>query len=486
MSLLSNAKWNAFSQIFKIGVQVINIVYLAKIIPPAEYGILAMALVITNFGILLRDLGTNAALIQRKTLTFELKNTVFWLNTLMGGVLAILICLFSPLIADIYHESELIPVLLLLSITFPLSSLASAHLALLERASEFRKISFVEILSSLISVIIAVIMAKAGYGVYSLVSQAIAINLLSAIMFWKISCFTPSFRKMICFSELRNIFSFSANLSLFNFINYFSRNADSFIIGKYMSAAILGSYNLAYRIMLFPLQSLTFVASRSLYPILSEYQDDNIKIQKTYLNCVFVILMITAPLMSGIAIYSDPFVHLVFGDRWAQTATILTWLAPTAIIQSVLSTTGSVFTAKGRTALMMKLGLLGTFLQVGAFLIGVNYSIVAFSKFYFIANILNFFPTMFFLLGIIDGSFSALFKKVLPILLSTFAMIFYLFVINNYLFPVREIDSLTMLILLSLSGAICYSVCIFLLSKNIRNFVINKVRRLSLLSKGNS
>lgn len=86
MSLVSNAKWNAFSQFFKIAIQIINLVYLAKIIPPGEYGIMAMAVVITNFGILLRDLGTSAAIIQRKELTENIKTTIFWLNTILGKV----------------------------------------------------------------------------------------------------------------------------------------------------------------------------------------------------------------------------------------------------------------------------------------------------------------------------------------------------------------------------------------------------------------
>ena len=84
MSLLNNAKWNFFSQAFKILAQLINVVYLAKIIPPAEYGIMAMAMVVINLGTLLRDLGTSAAIIQRKELTPNLVNTVFWLNVIMG------------------------------------------------------------------------------------------------------------------------------------------------------------------------------------------------------------------------------------------------------------------------------------------------------------------------------------------------------------------------------------------------------------------
>lgn len=470
MSLLKNAQWNMLSQIFKIVVQLINIVYLAKVIPPTEYGIIAMALVVINFGILLRDLGTAAAIIQRKELTHNLINTVFWLNTVMGFFLAIVIFSSSTFIAAVYHQPKLVHVLMLLSLTFPLSSCASAHLALLERDSLFKKISMIEITSSLVSVIVAIIMANMGYGVYSLVSQALILNLMSCIQFWLASSWRPSLSRFIDIKELKSIFGFSANLSIFSFINYFSRNADSFIIGKFMSSAILGSYNLAYRIMLFPLQSLTFVATRSLYPILSRDQDDNKKIREAYLGCLFIILFITTPLMSGLAFYSKPFVFLVFGPQWHLTANILMWLAPTAIIQSVLSTSGSVFMAKARTDILMKLGIVGTILQVGAFLIGVNFSIEKFAMCYLIANVFNFFPVMFFLLKIIGSDFFHFFKKVYSVFVSSILMVVVLKIIDLY-YPQSEINSLITLALFSGIGAIVYFFTLLIISPFVRGVI---------------
>lgn len=476
MTLLSNAKWNTFSQLFKVGIQLVNIVYLAKIIPPAEYGIMAMALVVLNLGVLLRDLGTSAAIIQRKKLSDPLINTVFWLNVFMGLVLAIIIFCSAPFISEFYNQPELLPVLMMLSITFPLSSCAAAHLALMERESKFKKISMIEVSSSLVSVIFAVILANQGYGVFSLVIQAIILNLMSAIQFWIASPWRPSLKKLIDVAELKNIFGFSANLSFFNFINYFSRNADSFIIGKFMSAAILGSYNLAYRIMLFPLQSLTFIVSRSLYPVLSQHQDDTKKVSQTYLNCVFVILLITAPLMSGIAVFSQPFIFLVFGKQWFLTADILQWLAPTAIIQSVLSTTGSVFMAKGRTDILMRLGIIGTTLQVGAFLIGVNFNITVFAMCYLIANIINFFPVMYCLFNLIDESFLSFLDKIKSIVISTVLMVLFLLVIDKLIIQFNGIDSIFILIGLSFSGAAFYILSVFFLSSQIRLFLMSKIR----------
>ena len=473
MTLLSNAKWNMASQFFKMLVQLVNIVYLAKIIPPGEYGLMAMALVVVNLGILLRDLGTSAALIQKKDLSESLINTVFWLNLLMGVGLFLIVFTCSPLISEIYNQPKLTLVLMLLSISFPLSSCAAAHLALLERDSKFRVVSKIEITSSLFSLLVAITLANMGYGVYSLVGQAVTLNLISAVQFWLASRWRPSIRAFINIEDLKNIFGFSANLSLFNLINYFSRNADSFIIGKFMSASILGSYNLAYRIMLFPLQSLTFVATRSLYPILSKKQDEEKEVAEIYLNCVFVILLITAPLMSGLAFYSEPFIRLLFGKEWHITGDVLKWLAPTAIIQAVLSTSGAVFMAKGRTDILLKLGIIGMFLQVGSFLIGVHYSITVFAICYLFANVLNFFPVMFSLMNLLGQSLFVLFRRIAVIFVATFFMLSYLYVINLF-YPMGYISGYVSLTVLSLSGSVVYFCTMLLLSKYFRMFVISR------------
>ena len=474
MSLLSSAKWNALSQFFKIFIQLVNMVYLATIIPPSEYGIMAMAAVVINLGVLLRDLGTASAIIQRKVLPAALVNSIFWLNVFLGIFLCLVVAGTSPLVAQLYDQIELKNVLFLLSITFPLSSCAAVHLALLERESKFKKISLIEVSSSLFSVVIAIIMANLGFGVYSLVAQSIIMNLSSAILFWKISGWRPNIPTKYMWVHLKDIFSFSANLSVFNIINYFSRNADSFIIGRYMSIVVLGSYNLAYRIMLFPLQSLTFVATRSLYPVLSHHQDDNKKIASIYLNCTFFVLFLSAPLMSGIAVLSVPFVNWVFGPQWHITANILTWLAPIGIMQSVLSTTGSVFMAKNKTRTLLYLGIFGTLLQLTSFIIGAKLDIVSFVKLYFIANVINFFPAMYFVFKILDSSIVVFLKKILPIILSTLLMVSAIYI---YLQSLVARSDVFIVLTSTCIGVVVYFLASFFSSSDIRELIIKKISK---------
>lgn len=475
MSVLSNAKWNAVSQFLKMLVQVVNLIYLAKIIPPAQYGIMAMAVVVINLGVLLRDLGTSAALIQKKELSNPLINSIFWLNVLLGAFLCALVgCLAHPL-SLLYQQPELVQVLILLGLTFPLSSCAATHLALLERDNQFKSISRVEVTSSVCSVIIAIILANCGFGVYSLVAQALIQNLVSALQFWQLSKWRPSLSYFIRICDIKEIFTFSTQLSLYNFINYFSRNTDSFIIGRYMSATILGQYNLAYRIMLFPLQSMTYVATRSLYPVLSRFQDDNKRIQATYLNTIFVVLALTAPLMTLIGYYSFPIIKIFFGEQWLKTAEILKWLAPTAIIQSVLSTTGAVFMVKNRTNIMLRLGVLNAVVMVSTFLCGVRFDITTFAEFYMFANIFMFFPLMHFLMKTISGNLINVFLKVYQIFIAVGVMMITIFSIE-YEYPLSEIKNFFVLALICSCCVITYMGSLFLISRSTRLFIFQYLK----------
>ncbi|RLM18274.1 lipopolysaccharide biosynthesis protein [Brenneria alni] len=475
MGLLSNTKWIGLSQGFKILVQLLSMVVLARLIPPDEYGLMAMALVVVNLAMLIRDLGTSAAIIQRKELLDKTINAIFWLNVFMGGIVCLFVVVTSPVVAFLFHQEKLILVLCLISLSFPLGSSSATHLALLERQSKFRKVALIEVSSSLVSFIAAVSMALMGYGVLSLVIQILVLNLLSTIQLWHASDWRPSLKKIWDINELKNIFGFSANLTFFNFINYFSRNVDSMIIGHYMSANILGAYSLAYRVMLFPLQSLTFVASRALFPILSQYQDDPEKTRKVYSDVIYYILIIVMPLMLGVAVLSKEFVLIVFGDKWMLTSDILIWLAPTAIIQSVLSTSGTIFMSKGRTDTLMLLGVIGAILQVSAFLIGVKFGIIIFAQLYFLANVINLFPVMFFVFRLTGLSSLLVLKKIAPIFISSVGV----FIVVSYVKFYSSI-SFTMFysfILSVLSGIIAYAVMIIILDKQLRSIMLKVFQR---------
>ena len=204
------------------------------------------------------------------------------------------------------------------------------------------------------------------------------------------------------------------------------------IIGHYFTAAVLGAYSLAYRVMLFPLQSLTSVVSRSLYPLMSRKQDDPAQIKAMYLKVLTFIASITAPMMAGLVVLRDPFVAITFGAQWTLVPSILFWLAPTGFVQSLISTTGSVFMAHGKTQLLMKLGILSAILQVGAFVIGGQYDVQTLALLYLIANLINALPVMYFTMQTVNGSLWEVAQRLVAPLLCSALMVGVLLAATHY------------------------------------------------------
>ncbi|WP_159306598.1 oligosaccharide flippase family protein, partial [Klebsiella pneumoniae] len=129
---------------------------------------------------------------------------------------------------------------------------------------------------------------------YSLVGQTLMYSLLTSIMFHMFSGWKPAFT--FDFRDIKSIFNFSSNIVAFNFVNFFSRNSDQIIIGKFFSASILGQYSMAYKVMLFPIQSVTAVLTRSLYPVLSRLQESKQDALSAYLNVLKVISLVVTPM----------------------------------------------------------------------------------------------------------------------------------------------------------------------------------------------
>lgn len=426
MNLSNNAKWITISQIVKILIQIISLTVLARLLQPHEYGVMAMATVIINFALIIRDLGTSSVIIQRKTLTIKLKSSVYWLNVMMGCGIGLLIIIFSPIISSLFHTNQLTLILVFLAFNFPIANATSVQQALLERESKFKLLAGIEIKSSCLGLFIAIVMAYSGFGVYSLVVQSLVINILSSMQLWRLSTWKPDFT--FDKADIASVFSFSGNLSVFNIINYFSRNADNIIIGHLFSATVLGAYSLAYRIMLFPIQSMTLIANRSLFPIISRKQDDLIQIKKLYLHVITVIASITAPMMSSLAILRVPFVDLVFGSNWDSIPILLLWLAPTGFIQSIVSTSGSIFMAKNKTNLLVRVGLCSSFLQVSAIIVGAHISVEYICKLYFMANIVNFIFVLYMVMHLLQGRIIEVFTSLKAPVISSLLMNIILFI----------------------------------------------------------
>lgn len=470
-SAASNARWVMLSQAVRLGLQLAGVMVLARLLGHAEYGLMAMIMVVVNLANLLRDMGTTAAVVQKAELTGEVTNSVFWFNVLVGLVLTLGLVALSGPIAAAFRTPAVQPLLQLLAPVFLLTSLGAVHRALLERVSDFRNLVRIEIANGVFSLAVTIAAAWAGYGAYSWVIGMLASSVLTNLQLWLASRWLPQAPRL---GGMREIARFSGNLTGFNFINYFSRNADGFIVGRYLGPDPLGIYSAAYKIMLFPVQNLAWAANRALYPVMSRRQDNLREVASLYLRSIAVIAAVSAPLMTGVFVLREPFVVVMMGEKWLAVAEVLKWLAPVGFVQSIASTGGPVFMVRDRTHLLLRLGALGAVLQVGAFALGVRWGVEGVAACYLAANLLYAAPTLALVLRLLEARAAELVDALRAPLLCAGAMAAFLVPLRS-LPAVAEAGPLAELIFCTVAGAIVYGALFFLFAPDQGRIVLSLV-----------
>jgi len=366
---LSGAKWSAIA---RVGQQVIALgttSVLARLLTPADYGLVGMCAFFLGLASIFRDFGMSSAVIQQKRVEEPLPSTAFWLNAIFGATTCAVCMLAAPLVARFYHTPALTGIMRALSLSFIISSLGSVPSALLSRSMSFRKIAATEIATAVASSAAGISFALSGQGVWSLVAANLTGAATEVVAFAVQSRWRPKWR--FDFAQIRAIFGFSANLSGFQVLNYFARNADNMLLGRYVGASALGFYQYAYTLMLYPLDNVSATLGRVLFPAFSQVQDDNERFRSAYTRVCSVIAAITFPMTLGMMAVAGPLIDGLLGPKWHPAARLLTILAPVGLVQSIVTTGGHIYMAKGRTDWMIRWGIFSAPLLVASFIVGL-------------------------------------------------------------------------------------------------------------------
>jgi len=458
----SGVLWSGISQAGRVLLQTGALVLLSRLLPPTDFGLLAMASVVTALVNLLRDMGTASAVIQRDVLESELLDTVFWFNIGLGITLGVLVALLSIPIAAAFNQPRLAGVLTTLALSFPIASSAAVHQALMERGLQFRTLARIEISSALLALAVAAVAALSGLGVYSLVLNALIATVISTVQLWFASSWRPTLRWDR--EQLRQLRGFSGNLVSFQLLNYFARNADTMLIGRFLGAADLAWYNMGYKLMLFPLTNLSAVVFRSLFPVLSRQQKDVASFGSLYLRATGTIALFTAPLMAGIWVLRKPFVEVFFGEKWLPVADVLGWLAPIGWMQSVLSTVGLIYLGVGQTRTMMRWGVFASAMTLLGFVVGLQWGYLGVARSYVVVNLLLFYPGFAIPLRMLGLHFTDLLKSIAPQLLTAIMMAVLVSAIDQ-LFTSSE-SPMFRLSVLTASGLCIYATAAYLFMRS--------------------
>ncbi len=393
---------------------------LARLLAPEQFGTVAIAMVSITFLNLISDIGLFPAIIQFKTLRKTDLSILFSLSCYIGLGLSLLLLISAPIIATYYGETKLQSIIQLLSIHLFFTAISVVPNALFFRKRMFKFIAVRSFVIQVLGGTAALIFAYFGAGVYALLINPI----LSSILIFLVSYlrFPLHFQFRFSIRPLRYVFRYSVFQFLFNIINYFSRNADTLLVGKYIGMTSLGYYDKAYQLMSLPLQNITQVITPVIHPILSMYTGDHNKLILANEQMARLLALIGFPLSVFCFFSTEQLILVLFGHQWIQAVPVFRILSLSIGIQLILSSSGSIFQSTGNTKYLFVCGLFSAILNVSGILLGIFYyeSIAAVATCLVITFSVNFLFTYFLMYTILFKTKIWRFLKLLikPILFS--------------------------------------------------------------------
>jgi O-antigen/teichoic acid export membrane protein len=362
------------AQAGKFAIQLLSTMVLARLLTPADFGLVAMVTVITGFVGLFKDLGLSQATVQRSHITHAQVSTLFWINVIISALLMIIITAIAPAIAWIYREPRLMWITIALAGTFIFSGLAVQHQALLRRQMKFLSLVIVDLLSVLVGITIALLMAWHGSHYWALVMQTIAQTISYCVLIWLWCDWKPT--RLRKGSGVREMLGFGGDLTGFQVVNYFARNADNAMIGWRWGDRVLGLYGRAYQLLLLPLAQINNPMSGVAIPALSRLQNHPKQYRAAFIQLLEKLTLITMPAIALTIVCADWIVRLVLGAQWAEAAKIFVWLGLAALFQPLTYTTGWLFVSQGRTREQLLWGIIGSSMIVLSFVIGLRWGAI--------------------------------------------------------------------------------------------------------------
>lgn len=423
-----------FTGLAKYSVMIINIIVtaiLARLLPPEDFGTIALTVVVTSFFDILANAGVGPAIIQNKDINETDLPNLFRFSTYLAFVLVLLFGALIYPISIFYGKVELISILFLVTIQLFFNTLNVVPLALLLKEKKFQIIAKNAVCSACICGFFSVLAAFNDWGIYSLLITPIGVSVITFVLTVKYNFQIVCFKTFaVSKKSIKKILNFSIYQFLFNFVNYFSRNMDKILLGRYLGFQSLGYYEKSYRLMTLPISTLTNVFTPSLQPVLSDFQNDTTVIRNVYNRISQYLFFVGTILTPFLCFSAKEIILILFGEQWMAAVPVFQVLSVSVPFQMVDSLSGSILQSANKIKYLFKTGIYCAILNlvILVFSLVIFDDIVKISSFISLGFVLNFAISIYYIsryaiLQSFKDYFSKNVKFFLSMLLCTLPMI---------------------------------------------------------------
>ena len=307
--------WSSVQRFGTILISFMSNIILARLLTPDDYGCIGMLMIFLALASTFIDGGLGSALIQKKEPTEEDYSTIFYWNLIISIILYIFLYISAPLVAQFYGIPLLSSILKVQGIVLITNSLSIIQLNRLKKQLEFKKIATISIVSA-VSVVIAIILAYRGWGVWSLVIQQLFVSFFNTVLLWVYGQWVPLF--IFSKKSFKELFNFGSFILLSNLVNTFCNNIQGLLIGKFFAPATMGLYSQARKLEEIASTSFSSVVDQVSYPVLAKVQNDRILFVSMLKKLIISLAYISFPMMIVLILIAEPLITLLYSDKWIE------------------------------------------------------------------------------------------------------------------------------------------------------------------------
>lgn len=310
--------WSLLDKLLKRGIQFILSIFLARLLMPEDFGVVAMAAIFVSWGEVFRDFGLGQALVQRKDATDVHASTIFYLNIAMACIIAAIFCIIAPFAASFYDNEMVAWVVRISGLTFIINGFNVVQNSLLTKELNYKVGTISSFLASIISGIVGITLAYLGFGVWSLLIQSVASAIIATMYIWYKSTWRP--KLIFNFNETKPLFKKGFGFMGQGLIDDIFTYAGTMVIGKMFSPGVLGIYDRGATLSDMPNTTLVLPITRPLFPFFSKLQDDISALRQYYIKILqafnWSLILVAGIFLLG----AEEIIYCLLGERWVASS----------------------------------------------------------------------------------------------------------------------------------------------------------------------
>lgn len=354
--VLSNLIWRMMERFGAHGVTFIVEIVLARLLDPKVFGVLALVTVFTAILQVFVDSGLGNALIQKKNADDLDFSSVFFFNIATCIFLYITIYFSAPFIAHYYEMEELVPIIRVMSVVIVISGVKNVQQAYVSKNLMFKKFFFSTLGGTIGAAVVGIAMAYLGYGIWALVFQNIFNQAIDTLILWMTIKWRPKF--VFSWTRLKTLLKYGWKLLMSSLLEVLANNIRALVIGKLYTADQLAFYNRGQQFPQLIVANINSAIDSVLFPVLSNAQDDLVKVKRITRRAIKTSAYIMWPCMVGIAVCAEPLVELLLTAKWLPCVPFLRIYCVIFALYPIHTANLNAIKACGRSDIYLRLEVL--------------------------------------------------------------------------------------------------------------------------------